>query len=155
MSHRPLFERKNVLITGGAGFIGSHLCDLLISRGDKVTVIDNFMYQQSGLNHVCNNPNFSVVKGDIRIESIISPLIKKADMALYRAKADGRNIYAFFDPTMMAQADARHHLAHDVSRWADIRDEADALARHGRADLSPKLQMPLTPARMWSLLQTR
>ena len=43
-------------------------------------------------------------------------LMKKSDMALYRAKADGRNIYAFFDPAMTAQADARHHLENDLRR---------------------------------------
>jgi diguanylate cyclase (GGDEF)-like protein len=43
-------------------------------------------------------------------------LMKKADMALYRAKADGRNGYAFFDPAMTAQADARHHMEKDLRR---------------------------------------
>jgi diguanylate cyclase (GGDEF)-like protein len=43
-------------------------------------------------------------------------LMKKADMALYRAKADGRNGYSFFDPTMTAQADARHHMEKDLRR---------------------------------------
>ncbi len=40
------------------------------------------MYRQSSLNHVCNNPAFSVVKGDIRIDSIIAPLLKKADIVI-------------------------------------------------------------------------
>jgi diguanylate cyclase (GGDEF)-like protein/PAS domain S-box-containing protein len=43
-------------------------------------------------------------------------LMKKADMALYRAKAEGRNNYSFFDPVMTAQADARHHLENDLRR---------------------------------------
>jgi diguanylate cyclase (GGDEF)-like protein/PAS domain S-box-containing protein len=43
-------------------------------------------------------------------------LMKKADMALYRAKAEGRNNYSFFDPAMTAQADARHHLENDLRR---------------------------------------
>ena len=37
----------NVLITGGAGFVGSHLCDRLLQRGDRVTVIDNFATAQA------------------------------------------------------------------------------------------------------------
>jgi diguanylate cyclase (GGDEF)-like protein/PAS domain S-box-containing protein len=43
-------------------------------------------------------------------------LMKKADMALYRAKAEGRNSYAFFDPAMTAQADARHHMENDLRK---------------------------------------
>ncbi len=43
-------------------------------------------------------------------------LLKKADMALYRAKADGRNGYAFFDPAMTAEATARHHMEKDLRR---------------------------------------
>jgi len=42
--------------------------------------------------------------------------MKKADMALYRAKADGRNCHSFFDPAMTAQADARHHMEKDLRR---------------------------------------
>ena len=44
----------------------------LLARGHKVTVVDNFMYKQASLNHVCYHPSFSVVKGDIRIESVMA-----------------------------------------------------------------------------------
>jgi len=54
----------------------------LLAAGHKVTVLDNFMYGQASLNHVCHNPNFDVVKGDIRIESTIVPLLKKADIVI-------------------------------------------------------------------------
>jgi nucleoside-diphosphate-sugar epimerase len=45
-------------------------------------VLDNFMFKQTSLNHVCHHPNFSVVKGDIRVESVIAPLMKKADIII-------------------------------------------------------------------------
>ena len=54
----------------------------LLNAGHKVTVLDNFMYKQASLNHVCYNQNFSVVKGDIRVESVIAPLMKKADVII-------------------------------------------------------------------------
>jgi nucleoside-diphosphate-sugar epimerase len=88
---------SNILVTGGAGYLGSIMVPDLLAAGHKVTVVDNFMYQQSGLNHVCNNPNFSVVKGDIRIESIISPLIKKADIIIPLAAYVGAPLCSF-DP---------------------------------------------------------
>ena len=72
----------NILVTGGAGYLGSIMVPDLLNAGHKVTVLDNFMFQQSSLNHVCNNPNFSIVKGDIRIESVMAPLLKKADVVI-------------------------------------------------------------------------
>ena len=72
----------NILVTGGAGYLGSTMVPDLLNAGHKVTVLDNFMFQQASLNHVCNNPNFSIVKGDIRIESVVAPLLKKADIVI-------------------------------------------------------------------------
>jgi nucleoside-diphosphate-sugar epimerase len=72
----------NILVTGGAGYIGSVLVPDLVDAGHKVTVVDNFMFGQSSLNQVCNNSNFSVVNGDIRLEVVMSPLIKSADIVI-------------------------------------------------------------------------
>jgi nucleoside-diphosphate-sugar epimerase len=55
--------------------------DLLVA-GHKVTVLDNFMFKQTSLNHCCYHPNFSVVKGDIRVESTMAPLMKEADVII-------------------------------------------------------------------------
>ena len=71
-----------ILVTGGAGYLGSTMVPELLSAGHHVTVVDNFMFGQSSLNHVCYHANFSVVKGDVRIASIMSPLIKKADLII-------------------------------------------------------------------------
>lgn len=72
----------NILVTGGAGYLGSTLVPQLLQAGHKVTVLDNFMFKQTSLNHVCHNPNFSVVRGDIRVEETIAPLLKKADIVI-------------------------------------------------------------------------
>lgn len=71
---------ENILVTGGAGYIGSILTENLLELGFHVTVVDNFMYKQSGLNHLCHNPRFHIVNGDIRNEQTIVPLMKKADV---------------------------------------------------------------------------
>lgn len=73
---------RNILVTGGAGYLGSTMVPDLLQLGHKVTVLDSFMYKQASLNHVCHHPNFSVIKGDIRIQSVIAPLIKKADIVI-------------------------------------------------------------------------
>jgi nucleoside-diphosphate-sugar epimerase len=54
----------------------------LLQLGHRITVLDSFMYKQASLNHVCHHQNFSVAKGDIRIESVMAPLIKKADIVI-------------------------------------------------------------------------
>ncbi|MDP3705847.1 MAG: NAD-dependent epimerase/dehydratase [Legionellaceae bacterium] len=72
----------NILVTGGAGYLGSTLVPELLQAGHRVTVLDNFMFKQTSLHHVCHHPHFNVVKGDIRVESTIAPLIKKADIVI-------------------------------------------------------------------------
>jgi len=72
----------NILVTGGAGYLGSTIVPDLLEEGHKVTVLDNFMFKQSSLNHCCYHPNFSIVKGDIRQKEIMSKLMKKADVII-------------------------------------------------------------------------
>lgn len=72
----------NILVTGGAGYLGSTMVPDLLNAGHTVTVLDSFLFKQASLNHVCHHPNFSIVKGDIRVESVIAPLMKKADVII-------------------------------------------------------------------------
>lgn len=71
-----------ILVTGGAGYLGSTMVPDLLAAGHEVTVLDNFMYKQNSLAHVCHYPSFKVVRGDIRIESIMRPLIAEADVII-------------------------------------------------------------------------
>ena len=81
-----------ILVTGGAGYLGSTLVPELLELGHQVTLVDNFVYKQSSLNHVCHKSNFKVVKGDVRIESIMKPLIKDADVIIPLAALVGAPI---------------------------------------------------------------
>jgi len=57
---------QSVLVTGGAGFIGSHLCDLLISKGYKVICLDNLLTgSQKNIEHLLENPNFEFIEADV------------------------------------------------------------------------------------------
>lgn len=82
----------NILVTGGAGYLGSTMVPDLLAAGHKVTVLDNFFYKQATLNHVCHHENFSVVKGDIRLEETMLPLLKKADVVIPLAALVGAPI---------------------------------------------------------------
>ena len=69
----------NILVTGGAGYLGSTMVPDLLAAGHRVTVLDNFMFKQTSLNHCCHHPNFKVVKGDIRQKDTMLKLMKNAD----------------------------------------------------------------------------
>jgi nucleoside-diphosphate-sugar epimerase len=74
--------KYKILVTGGAGYLGSTMVTDLLSAGHEVTVLDNFMFKQTSLNHCCYHPNFSVVKGDIRQKDTMSKLMKEADVII-------------------------------------------------------------------------
>lgn len=75
-------ESKNILVTGGAGYLGSVIVPKLLDLGHKVTVLDNFMFNQDSLNPLCLNPNFEVYRGDCRDKTLVSPLVSKADVVI-------------------------------------------------------------------------
>jgi nucleoside-diphosphate-sugar epimerase len=71
-----------VLVTGGAGYLGSILVPALLERGFSVTVVDNFMFGQDSLAAVCYHPGFSLVRGDVRSMATMRPLLKSADIII-------------------------------------------------------------------------
>lgn len=75
-------EGYNILVTGGAGYIGSTMVPALLAEGHRVTVLDSFMYKQNSLSHVCYHPNFHIVKGDIRAKPTMAGLLKDADIVI-------------------------------------------------------------------------
>jgi UDP-glucose 4-epimerase len=69
----------NILVTGGAGFIGSHLCDVLLSSNHKVTVLDNLSLGREGnVAHLKGNPDFRLVVGDILDDEKLSVLFSES-----------------------------------------------------------------------------
>jgi len=72
----------NVLITGGAGYIGSMLTPALLAEGHQVTVLDNFHFRQNSLLDCCHWDSFRIVRGDCREESTIKPLLAGADLII-------------------------------------------------------------------------
>ena len=79
-----------VLVTGGAGFIGSHLTDALIARGDQVVALDNFSTgSTANIKHITKN--FEIIDGDIRNVNLINDTIKDVDLVFHMAAALGVN----------------------------------------------------------------
>lgn len=71
-----------ILVTGGSGYIGSILVPELINLNYEVTVIDNFMYKQSSLNHLCGFKNFKIINGDIRDKKLMASLLNSNDLII-------------------------------------------------------------------------
>jgi nucleoside-diphosphate-sugar epimerase len=71
-----------ILVTGGAGYLGSTMVPALLAEGHRVTVLDNFMYGQASLNALCADPQFDVRRGDSRDPDILKPLLRTADLII-------------------------------------------------------------------------
>jgi len=80
----------NILVTGGAGFIGSHLCERLIDEGHVVTALDDLSTgNRANLNNLMDIDNFTFVQGSILDLDILHPLISQADYVFHLAAAVG------------------------------------------------------------------
>ena len=78
------------LITGGAGFIGSHLSDALIARGDQVVVLDNLSTgNRSNIEQLLPNPNFTLIEGSILDTHLVNEVVLSVDHVLHLAAAVG------------------------------------------------------------------
>ncbi|MEO8370314.1 MAG: NAD(P)-dependent oxidoreductase [Candidatus Solibacter sp.] len=84
----------NILITGGAGYIGSVLSPQLLQAGHQVTVLDTFAFRQASLADCCQYDSFQVVRGDCRDEALIKKLLAHADVVIPLAAVVGAPLCA-------------------------------------------------------------
>lgn len=69
----------SILVTGGAGYIGSVLVPELLKQGHRVTVLDNFLYNQPALLDCCHDERLAIIRGDVRDEALLKKLVPKVD----------------------------------------------------------------------------
>ena len=89
MQGGQIVAQEKVLVTGGAGYLGSVLVPTLLSKGYKVTVLDSLMHNQSSLLECCVNPDFDFVKGDICDGGLMASLLPKFDVVILLAAIVG------------------------------------------------------------------
>mgnify|MGYP001316580277 CR=1 FL=1 len=75
-------DQLNILVTGGAGYLGSILVPALLGNGHRVTVLDSFMFGQNSLANVCADPNFDLIRGDARDMVLVADCAKQADVII-------------------------------------------------------------------------
>ncbi len=105
---------KKVLITGGAGYLGSVLTEVLLNKGYYVTVLDNLIYKQTSVAPFAYHPNFNFVLGDVTIESILKPLVESHDVIIPLAAIVGM-------PACKAQPEltvrVNYHQVRNIVKW--------------------------------------
>lgn len=116
------FLRQRVLVTGGAGFLGSHLCEKLLQMGYDVLCVDNFYTgRRDNIIHLMDNPHFEVMRHDICI-----PLYVEVDQ-IYNLACPASPIHYQFDPVQTTKTSVHGAInmlglsqIHDL-KWASIR----------------------------------
>jgi len=79
-------KNKVILVTGGAGFIGSHLCDKYVNDGNVVLCLDNFMNGNlTNIKHLLNHRKFKLINGDIRDFDLLEKVVRDVDVVLHLA----------------------------------------------------------------------
>jgi nucleoside-diphosphate-sugar epimerase len=73
---------EKILITGGAGYLGSVMTPFFLEQGYSVTVLDSFLYRQNSLLSCCAHPNFDIVRGDCRDEGLLTDLVRRHDVVI-------------------------------------------------------------------------
>ena len=87
------YSQKRILVTGGAGFLGSHLCDSLLTKGHSVICVDNFFTgQRLNIRHLISNSNFELIRHDITF-----PLYLELD-EIYNLACPASPIHYQYDP---------------------------------------------------------
>ena len=118
-SHRP--EDRCVLVTGGAGYIGSHLVRKLLARGHRVRVLDTFLYGDEGLRDLHGHPRLELIEGDIRHLRTMAMAVKGVDSVIALAALVGDAACELdVDETMSTNLEATQLLV-DVCQRTEVR----------------------------------
>ncbi|MCP3940379.1 MAG: NAD(P)-dependent oxidoreductase [Desulfobacteraceae bacterium] len=108
--------KQKILVTGGAGYLGSTMVPLLLEKGFAVTVLDSLIFNQNPLLAACSNPDFNFVKGDICDDSLMKKILPDFDIIILLAAIVGAPACKI-NPTLtrMVNYDAHMNIIKNVS----------------------------------------
>lgn len=144
-----------ILVTGGAGYIGSVLVPLLLSEGHSVTVLDNFMYGQTSLLDCCFDRKLTIVRGDVRDTRTLAELVRRADAVLPLACLTGA-------PSCAREPETAKAVNHDAVRAiAELMSPSQLMVFPstnsgygiGQADIYCDEETPLRPISLYGRLK--
>jgi nucleoside-diphosphate-sugar epimerase len=139
----------NILVTGGAGYIGSLLCPELLRAGHRVTLLDSFMFGVQPILHFITDPNLEVVHGDIRDAAVVRRAVSGADAILHLAAIVGYPACAA-DPTTAESTNVTgtQHLVDAASRSQPI-VYASTGSTYGQCDEVATEDTPINPLTLY------
>ena len=101
---------KKVLVTGGAGFIGSHLCEALLAKKHEVVCFDNFFRgKQENVQHLIGRKDFTLIKGDIRNSAEVEKVVQNCDIVHHLAAINGTK-YFYEEPILITDVNVNGTL---------------------------------------------
>jgi UDP-N-acetylglucosamine 4-epimerase len=145
-------SKKKILITGGAGFIGSNLSEVLLEKGNKVICLDNFATgKRENITHLLSNPNYTLIEGDIRNLDDCKKAVQGVEYVLHQA-ALGSVPRSIIDPITSNDVNVGGFLNMLVaSRDASVKRfiYAASSSTYGDSEALPKVEdeigRPLSP----------
>lgn len=144
-----------VLITGGAGYIGSTLTSMLLDEGYQVTIFDNMMYQPNSLLEVCHNSNLTIIRGDVRETKQLTTLATDHDVLLPLACLTGAPACAK-DPKAAVEIGRDHVIEMQKAKSKSqilIYPCTNSGYGIGQADLACDENSPLQPVSLYGRLK--
>jgi len=124
---QAIFDKKNILVVGGAGFIGSHLCDELV-KNNKVICVDNFLTgSENNIAHLLQNPNFRFINHDV-----INPLTPEAlpELEVFRVQFQGIQEIYFLASPASPQAYAKFPVETLLANSVGLRNILDLAVKY-------------------------
>jgi UDP-glucose 4-epimerase len=140
-----------ILVTGGAGFIGSNLVDALLSSGHEVVALDNLFIKdnEANLSEAKTKKNFQFVQGDILNRELVDDLVKKSDLVFHLAAIVGVK-YVVDNPllTMLVNVEGTLNVlasAHKYKKRVVIASSSEVYGRNRKVPLSERASRVLGP----------